>query len=402
MDVLFAGPSALEIIRLVRQNPELALIPANNFNPATLNGPRGSASKLNFCALGLSAQPTKAHPAFLRVSSKPHRKRVDNVCCLVLPKGLPAGSILQLVRSPSNASSRFKNNSRTASNRPLGINTQVASNRPLANQTVEPDDLLDDFDGHRVFVECIPLACATVAARYQRLMHQGKMTESCAVVQLVELVMEFTGQYSRNPGDPRNGSITTELPSATNTAEIRHFIQESHHVLGTGLLSKALPYARDGSRSAMETCLWIMTTLPERYGFYAFKEVELNVSLVVTSAQRALMQHKTLTPDLLWKRANVAIEYQGYLEHLSRASRAEDNRRMSDYSICGITVMFVTFDDVKTIAAFDRLAMRVAKEIDLHVMSSGQAKRIESLLNNQQARAERMRHLARLLPPVNR
>lgn len=366
MDVLFAGSSALEVIRLVRRNPDLVLVPAKGFNSVCLDGPRGSASSINFCALGLSTPPTPTHPAFIRVSNKSRRKRIPSVCCLTLPKGLPPGSVLQL---------------------------KTAGSREGTQQEL--------FDGRRVFVECVPFACTTVASRYQRLIRNGKMTEEDAVVRLVELIMEFSGRYGRDPAQPRNAESLNKISPVSSTEEFRQFALNSHHLFGIGLLSKALLFARDGSRSAMETCIWIMTTMPEQYGGYGFTGAALNTPIVPSDAERSMMGHKTLTPDLLWEKGHVAIEYQGFNDHLSRASRAEDNRRMNDYQICGVMAFFLTFEDVRGAYSFDRLARRIAKAMDLHGANNETA-RIERLLNDSEASQRRMQRLAQVLPPINR
>lgn len=326
MDVAFAGASALEIVRLVRRNPNLNLTAVDHMDLMPFEGPRGSASKLSFCALGLSSPPTRDHPAFIRVPNANRRKRVGNVRCLVFPRALPPHALLQLQRTP----------------------LQGPGAPHVASQEL--------FDNRRVFVDSVPLACATIAAQYLRLIRASKMTEADAVVQLVELIMEFCGTYGRDPFDPASGDIVENIPPLSSTDEFREFIEESSHVLGIGLLSKALLYARDGSKSAMETCLWIMMTLPEKYGFYAFRGAKLNIALTPSEDQRALMQHSTLTPDLSWESSGVAVEYQGYETHSSKSSHAEDARRMNDYQVCGITALFVTFNDVRTVWAFDRLA----------------------------------------------
>lgn len=367
MDVALAGSSALEIIRLVRVTPSLKLVPTANMSGvvlrATFEGPKGSASKINFCALGLSTPPTKEHPVFMRVPSASHRIQIDGVRCLVFPKQLPSQPLLQLISTE-------------------GENPQL-------------------FDGRRVFVESAPFACATVANRYQRLISAGAMTETDATVRLVELVMELTGRYVRDSAHPRTGSVIERIVPFTTLEEFRRFIAESHYVRGTRLLSKALLWARDDARSAMETCLWIELTGPRHRGFYGFSNAKLNVSLNPTDAQRRLMRHKLLTPDLFWEAARVAVEYQGYEPHTSSSAFAEDNRRMNDYQVCGVIAFFVTFRDVRNVAQLDKLAQKLAEAMALHGLRE-EPRRLAELLRNQESRAERARQLARLLPPVRR
>lgn len=400
MDVAFAGASALEIIRMVRMNPGLQLIPvaktASRTALMSCEGTHGSASKLNFCALGLSVPPTKSHPAFIRVPRAAHRKRIDAVRCLLFPKGLPDHSLLQLRTVPRTA----------PENGPEGAGERVANRSDGAAMaasewSADYPDPSAIFNGSRVYVDSLPLACATIAASYQRLIRKETMTETDAVVQLAALVMEFTGHYGRDPGNPRTGPIDESLTPIATVSDFERFVTESRQVKGIRLLAKALPYARDGSRSAMETCLWIMMALPESRGFYAFTGGKLNASLMFSQTERALVRHKTLTPDILWEAERVAVEYLGFEDHVSKASQSEDARRASDYQICGIFALFVTFDEVRNIASFDSLARQIASALD-RSGTKNELARINALLTNPAARGERARQLSRLLPPVRR
>lgn len=281
MDVAFAGISALEVMRLVRRNPGLRLTAVDNADLQSFEGARGSASKLNFCAMGLSSPPSKAHPVFIRVPNANRRKRIENVRCLVFPKALPPHALLQLqMATPQDPT--------TAPTRTLGYGeTRGVRGMARHKEAPEPDVSQELYDNRRVFVDSAPLACATIAAEYQRLIRKSKMTEADAVVLLVELIMELCGTYGRDPFDPTSGKVVENIPPLSSVAEFHEFVEESRHVLGTGLLSKALLHARDGSKSVMETCLWIMTNLPEAYGFYAFRGTKLNIALTPSEAQRA-------------------------------------------------------------------------------------------------------------------
>lgn len=392
MNVSFAGASALEVIRMVRTNPSLKLMPVDDIDERDLmsfEGPHGSASSINYCALGLSAPPTKTHPAFIRVPRAAHRKRIETVRCLLFPKVLPRHALLQLDLASEPTLPATHDSSRRLGCRGTGSNSKASV------PTTAP------FDGHQVYVDSIPLACATIAASYQRLIRKGKMTEADAVARLVELIMEFTGHYSRDPANPRTGSVTENLAPLATVSDFQCFVNDSRHVKGIRLLSKALLYARDGSRSAMETCLWITLAFPEEYGLYGFTGCKLNAPLMLSCSQRALLRHKTLTPDLLWEAHHVAIEYQGYEDHATKTARAEDARRMNDYQVCGVIALFVTFDDVRTVAHCDKLARSIAAAI-ARSDKGGELRRIDTLLADPDARRKRARQLSLLLPPVNR
>lgn len=381
MDIAFANASALEVIRRVRLSDELQLSFVDVADTSSFASPRGSMGRVNFLAMGLSSIPTAARPACIRVPRARDRKAAGNVRSLLFPKHMPAKGFMQLK---------------------LRVDSQEPAPREGASkQRTTPAHSDETFSGCRVFVDSVPLACASIAASYQRLIKAGKMSEADAVVRLVELVMEFAGHYGRDPANPLAGEVTENIPAMVSVGDIRQFLASSNHLLGKSLLAKALHYARDESRSPMETCLWIVLTMPHAYGLFGLDGAKLNTPIVPTATQRAMMRHKTLTPDILWESQGCAVEYQGVEEHTSKAARAEDNRRLNDYQTCGIRAHFVGFEDVRTAAGLDRLARQIAESMAQHGAPDKLA-RLNAFLEDDEAAIARARHLAHLLPPVDR
>lgn len=399
MDVEFAGVTALEIIRRVRCAGNLSLSPVPAIDVSRFSSPRGSLSGVNFLQLGLTSAPSKEHPAWIRVPNAANRKRTPTIRCLTFPKQLPDAALMQLgyrnrpgseepPRQSGHGSTTWGDPSFPHHDRPSGKTpTEAATNKSFATW--------------HVFVDSAPLACLAVAASYQRLISAGRMAEGAAVIRLVELLMELVGHYGRDPANPSLGEVQENLPAFTSLGEIRRFVDSTTHVLGVGLLRIALRYARDGSRSPMETCLWIVLTLPQKYGLFELGGARLNAAIVPTSAQRALMRHRTLTPDILWEAKGTALEYQGFNEHSSRSAHVEDNRRLNDYQVCGIRAHFVTFNEVRTRAALDALALEIAESMRRRGYGE-ELRRVRQLLEDDEAAIERARHLAHLLPPVRR
>lgn len=422
MDIAFAGTTALEVLRMVRANPSLKLEPAEGVDTSRFANRRGEMKDVNFLACGLAGTPCSSHPANIRVPDANRRNRGHNVHSLIFPKGLPNHFLLRLrynsatkapqsrLRGEASKKARFQTaGSRKSSSNCVSSSGQAITNlrrqsSNLPSELLAKQDALDDadlFDGRAVFIDCVPLALLTVANTYQRLIRSGRMGEGDAVVRLVELTMEFTGCYSRDPADPLGGDVIEDLIPCITVSEILSFLDASHGVLGASLLRKALRFARDGSRSAMETCLWIVFTMPCCYGFFGMVGAKLNVPITVDSNQRRQMKHRTLTPDIQWDRLRVAIEYQGFDDHSSRAARTEDNRRMNDYLLCGIRAFFVTFDDVRSVAVLDSLAVELATAMRLQGHPH-ELRRVRRLLEDSSLRNLRARHLAHLLPPVRR
>lgn len=373
MDLAFGGATALEVIRSVRRNESLRLEPVEDVDMQSFAFERGELGKVNFLAAGLAAAPSRSRPATIRVPDVRRRHQAEALHCLLFPKGLGQPHLLQLKGGEGS--------------------------RAYSGQFRHVD--LDLFDGRRVFVDCVPLAFLTVAASYQRLIRAGRLGVADAVVRLVELVMEFTGHYGRDPLDPLAGEISEGLPPVTTVSQIRSFVEGCDRVQGTTLLMRALSFARDGSRSAMETCLWIVLTMPASYGFFGLSSARLNVSVVASDAQRRLMRHRVLTPDIQWSEMRVAVEYQGLDPHAGKAAHTEDNRRMNDYQVCGYRAFFVTFDDVRSVSALDALVTEIAQAMREHGFPN-EYRRIRRLLEDETKRRLRAHHLSHLLPPIRR
>lgn len=420
VDIWLAGETALEVIRKVRTSDALFLEPVSRMSvrvreasgqPVPAAGTlvldfealRGAFGRVNFLALGLSSPPTLSRPAYVRVPKASDRRRAGIIHCLVIPGKLPPGAVLQL-------------KSRVAISQGLG---QLGGGQPCIINEL--------FDGCRVFVDSPALACTAIASRYQSLAKAnararakvqagaakaqpaagasaskaGVFTLGDAMVRLVETVMELTGHYGRDPANPSANSVTENLPSFTSVEDMRALLVEPSHWRGAKLLFEALGYARNGSRSPMETCLWIVLTMPRSYGLYGLGSAKFNVAVVPSVAQRSMMRHKTLTPDIYWEALRTAVEYQGDGEHSTRSARAEDNRRLNDYLVCGIRAHFVCFEDVRTPRAFDRLALEIARSMEVQGFPA-ELGQLSRFLEDDEAGVQRARHLSYLLPPVNR
>lgn len=391
MDVWFAGESALEVIRRVRLSEGLFLEPVDveSLDPAEFKAERGELRRLNFLAMGLSRAPSEDHPASIRLPKASDRRKGDALRCHVFPKNLPKRGVLQLklrVKAPQD------------SHEPDTVGVRGSRQAPGAPAQ---ETVVELFGGRRVFVDSVALVCASEALRYQTLMREGKLTEGDAVVRLVELVMELAGYYGRDPADPRAGSVTENIASCASVEEIGLQIGSTCYLRGARLLAKALAYARNGARSPMETCLWIMLMLPEAYGLYGMVGAKLNSAVVPTEAQRAMMRHRTLTPDILWEGVGTAVEYQGLDEHSSRAARVEDARRLNDYLVCGIRAHFVCFDDIRTPRGLDKLVLEIAQSMAANGFP-GELKRLSAFVEDEEAGTVRAGHLSYLLPPVER
>ena len=194
------------------------------------------------------------------------------------------------------------------------------------------------------------------------------------------------------PGEVDTSRLATSRGGAT--------VQGLRHIPGRRLVLEATKFAREGSWSEMETCLWIMLTMPQDYSLYGLQGAKLNSALVPTSSQRCLMRHKTPTPDILWEHERVAIEYQGEV-HNNATTKEEDARRLNDYGVCSIRMHFVTFNNVRSIADLNRLVRRIADSMRIngHPESASDATRAAGDFEH---RNERARFLAHLLPPLGR
>lgn len=127
---------------------------------------------------------------------------------------------------------------------------------------------------------------------------------------------ELCGSFSRDPSDPRCGTITHGLEAVTSVDDIRSFIGKCHRVLGTQPALHALNYVHDNAWSSMESVCALLMALPVSEGGYGLGRLHMNVR---QEAPAELVRRGCKTsrvPDIVLEDHPVGFNYDGK-DHLN-------------------------------------------------------------------------------------
>ncbi|MCL2492638.1 MAG: endonuclease domain-containing protein [Clostridiales bacterium] len=167
------------------------------------------------------------------------------------------------------------------------------------------------------------------------------------------------------PGQNSDGADKTiyNHPRLTNTKELKAFTSRMKGVGGQKKASKALMYIADGAASPMETILFVLLTLPYKYGGYGFPAPELNRRINFGRGAKQRANKAYYVCDFYWPEAGLAVEYDSNLHHTGADRIAEDSKRRTDLSALGIYVVTATNEQIRSIDEFERLARLIAKRL---------------------------------------
>lgn len=250
----------------------------------------------------------------------------------------------------------------------------------------------------RLFVESPPLSLIHAQQLLDRLPRDGALSPSAALIRLIALAMELCGSYARDPRDPASGPCVFDLEPVGTLAQLRAFLAEAHRLRGVKAARQAAIYALDGSGSPEETLLALAFSLPLSLGGIESPELVLNEPIAWPEGVARLVEHRTMRPDISFPGFATASEYNG-LTHMDRRSFEEDQRRIRDYQLCGISVFPATYRDVSTPGSLATYLARVAHSIDAHGLR-GYERRVRAALMDEGASHMRRVLLSQLLPAV--
>ena len=190
---------------------------------------------------------------------------------------------------------------------------------------------------------------------------------------LIALGIELCGTYSQpdkvsicERQDERQenfAEILYNLPHLTSKKKLQAFTDRIGGWFGQRQALQALRYISDGSGSPMETILFILLTLPYRYGGYGLPMPELNGCIYPKKGALPFAGKSFYRGDLLWREAGVVVEYNSDMVHANTDSIAMDAIRRGDLALCGISEVTVTKRQLYSIELFDKVARQIASRI---------------------------------------
>jgi len=172
---------------------------------------------------------------------------------------------------------------------------------------------------------------------------------------------DTSGQTSKDYDASTQSSY--DLTPLTSKRKLKGFTDRMEGWPGYRQAIKALRYIEDGSASPMETILFILLTLPYRYGGYGIPKPELNGRIYPKKGVKKFSGRSFYRGDLLWREAGVVAEYNSDTEHSGSERIASDAIRRSDLDLCGIYEVTVTKGQMRNVDLFDKVARQIAVRV---------------------------------------
>lgn len=156
-------------------------------------------------------------------------------------------------------------------------------------------------------------------------------------VERIEFGYELCGRYELS----LNGGAHRDRSPLLTRDEALAYVSAHPSVRGAKSARSALVRVRDNSRSPMESATALMIALPRKLGGLGYRGIEVNCRLDVPEHIRPLTKSTELEVDILARRKNVGIEYDGE-DHAEALQRARDAERLTTLAAMGIHVHVLT------------------------------------------------------------
>ncbi len=168
------------------------------------------------------------------------------------------------------------------------------------------------------------------------------------------ILLSDTGKYSGSMDE-----VAGRLYPLTSTKEIDAFLDSVGKVNGKAKAKRALKYVIDGSRSPMETMVYMLLCLPVMLGGYGLPKPEMNSIIELDEEARVIARRRYCRGDLCWPGAQLDIEYHGEV-HVGADQMKNDIGRELGIEHMGWKVITVTSPQVIDGVQFETVAKEVA------------------------------------------
>jgi hypothetical protein len=149
------------------------------------------------------------------------------------------------------------------------------------------------------------------------------------------------------------------LTPLTSIARISTFLASVGRASGKVKAMRALKYLVEGSRSPMETMVYMLLCLPVMEGGYGLPKPEMNADIPLNSEARIIAQRQHCQGDLCWPYHKLDIEYHGEV-HVGATQMKSDVGRELGIEHMGWRVMTVTSPQVFDANRFETVAVDAA------------------------------------------
>lgn len=206
-----------------------------------------------------------------------------------------------------------------------------------------------------------------------------QLCKSKPFIEALELGMEFCGTYALRPDALEDKSSRSYR--LMNTASLRRRLKSWKDIHGLRQARRIAPHLANGSASPMETKVFLLLCLPQKFGGYNIEKPELNVDIELPVEHKLILKQDKVRPDMLWRSRKLILEYDGeYHDNPTQARR--DEKRRAVLEMLGFTVIELKRQQVYDPVSFDAFATMIAKKC---------GKRIRPLTDKQAFAREQLR-----------
>ena len=197
-----------------------------------------------------------------------------------------------------------------------------------------------------------------------------QMAAKLPIEQLIALGCELCGQYVLLPKGVKHPGSLDEMPKRicplTNVTKIEALLNSVGKTPGKAKAMRAIKYVVDGSRSPMETMVYMLLCLPVMLGGYGLPKPEMNAEIPLDDEARRIAGRHHCNGDLCWPDPQFDLEYHGEV-HVGAAQMKSDVGRELGIKHMGWRVLTVTSPQVFDADRFETVAKEVAAAIGKHL-----------------------------------
>lgn len=197
-----------------------------------------------------------------------------------------------------------------------------------------------------------------------------QMASKLPITQLIALGCELCGKYVLLPKNVSHPGSLDEMPKRlsplTSVDRIEAFLASVERAKGKAKAKRALKYLVDGSRSPMETMVYMLLCLPVALGGYGLPKPQMNLEIPLNDEARVIAQRHHAEGDLCWLEVKLDLEYHGEV-HVGAAQMKSDVGRELGIEHMGWRVITVTSPQVFNADRFEVVAKEVAVRLKKHL-----------------------------------
>lgn len=186
-----------------------------------------------------------------------------------------------------------------------------------------------------------------------------QLCKTLSTIEALELGMEFCGTYALRP------DALEDKPSRTyqlmSTMSLQRKLNAWKDIHGLHQARTIAPLLANGAASPMESKLFLLLSLPQKYGGYNIEKPELNQTIELPPECRLILRQESVRPDMLWRAAKLVVEYDGAY-HDDPAQARKDEKRRAVLETLGYTVVAIKRQQLYDPIAFDGFATMIAKK----------------------------------------